>query len=363
MANFSGTLNPNSVYSMLFNAYRLITTIGDNLEGLDDSLARRFKIDGGDYEDQLVWTYVDILKSYVFDPDDTNVLEPGEKVVPKQQSMKVDKVRQISLYIPTSFLTKQAFMNPSYYDTFQSVVEKQVGETRRVYDQRLVDVYVGTTETGIGQQKQTVTLETVENDAEATNRLQATAIAEKIANIYVDMKDSTRDYNDLAYLVSTPKDRTFIVWNSAFYNKILKVDLPTIFNKEGLLSEGEVLPSRYFGTINTGTGTVAASNTTIRSLIETDYEVTEGSGKKTYHVFPGDLLPTGAEYAANTTYTVDGDIVCKIISNDAVKYLSAIETESEFWNPKNHSRNRYLTFMYGDPDRLAVRPFVTLRKA
>lgn len=359
MANFTGTLNPNSVYSMLFNAYRLITTIGDNLEGLDDSLAKRFKIDGGEYEDQLVWTYVDILKSYVFDPDDTNVLEPGEKVVPKQQTMKVDKVRQISLYIPTNFLTKQAFMNPSYYDTFQTVVEKQVGETRRVYDQRLVDVYVGTTETDVGLQKQTVTLAVVEGDAEATNRLQATAIAEAIANIYVDMKDSTRDYNDLAYLLSTPKERTFIVWNSLFYNKILKVDLPTIYNKEGLLSEGEVLPSRYFGKPNTAAGTVAAANKTIRSLIETDYTV---SGKVT-HVFPGDLLPAGATYKANETYTVDDTVICKIISNDAVKYLSAIETESEFWNPKNYSRNRYLTFMYGDPDRLAVRPFVTLRKA
>lgn len=359
MANFTGTLNANAVYAMLFNAYRLITTIGDNLEGLDDSLAKRFKIDGGNYEDQLVWTYVDILKSYVFDPTDTNVLEPGEKVVPKQQSMKVDKVRQISLYIPTDFLTKQAFMNPSYYDTFQTVVEKQVGETRRVYDQRLMDTYLGTTETSVGLQKQTVALETVENDAEATNRLQATAIAEKIANIYVDMKDSTRDYNDLAYLVSTPKSKTFILWNSAFYNKILKVDLPTIFNKEGLLSEGEVLPSRYFGKVNSASGTVAASNTTIRSLIETDYTVNQ----VVTHIFPGDLLPSGAQYEANTTYTVDGDIICKIISNDSVKYLSAIETESEFWNPKNHSRNRYLTFMYGDPDRLAVRPFVTLRKA
>lgn len=359
MTNFSGKLNVNAVYSMLFNAYRLVTTIGDNLEGLDDSIAKRFKIDGGNYEDQLVWTYVDILKSYEFDPNDTNVLEPGEKVEPKQQVMKVNKVRQISLYIPTDFLTKQAFMNPSYYDTFQSVVEKQVGETRRVYDQRLVDVYVGTTETNVGLQSRTVTLANVDGDPEATNRLQATAIAEEIANIYVDMKDSTRDFNDVGYLVSTPKSRTFILWNSAYYNKILKVDLPTIYNKEGLLSEGEVLPSRYFGKVNATGATLGDSNTTVRSLIETDYTVDSNK----VHVFPGDLLPAKAVYTANTTYTVDDTIICKIIDNDAVKYLSAIETSTEFWNPKNHSRNRYLTFMYGDPDRLAIRPFVTLRKA
>lgn len=359
MAIFTGKLNANAVYTMLFNAYRLITTIGDNLEGLDDSLAKRFKIDGGLYEDQLVWTYVDILKSYEFDPDELNVLEPGEKVTPAQQSMKVDKVRQISLYIPTDFLTKQSFMKPTYYDTFQTVVEKQVGETRRVYDQRLIDVYIGTEESTKGMQSQTVTLANVEGDQEATNRLQATAIAEKIANIYVDMKDSTRDYNDMGYLVSTPKSRTFIVWNSVFFNKILKVDLPTIYNKEGLLSEGEVLPSRYFGKRNAAGGTVAASNKTIRSLVEKDYTV----DTKIYHVFPGDLLPDKAVYLANETYTVDDTVICKIIDNDAVKYLSAVETSTEFWNPRNSSRNRYLSWMYGEPDRLAIRPFVTLRKA
>ena len=359
MANFNGRLNANTVYSMLFNAYRLITTIGDNLEGIDDSLAKRFKVDGGEYEDQLVWTYVDILKSYVFDPDDTNVLEPGERVTPAQQVLKVDKVRQIALYVPTNFLTRQAFMNPSYYDTFQSVVEKQVGETRKVYDQRLIDTYIGTTETVVGLQTQTVDLPNVEGDEEATNRLQATAIAEKIANIYVDMKDSTRDFNDLGYLVSTPKSKTFVVWNSKFYNKILKVDLPTIYNKEGLLSEGEVLPARYFGTVNTTGATLGTTNTTVRSLIETDYTV----DSKTTHVFPGDLLPAKAVYTANTTYTENPKVICKIITNDAVKYLSAIETESEFWNPKNHSRNKYLTFMYGDPDRLVIRPFVTLKQA
>ena len=35
MAQFTGTLNVNEFYNSLFNAYRLITTFADGLDGLD----------------------------------------------------------------------------------------------------------------------------------------------------------------------------------------------------------------------------------------------------------------------------------------------------------------------------------------
>lgn len=54
MAAFTGTLNTNEFYSALFNAYKLITTFADNLDGLDNSLAAKFKMDGGRYGDKSV---------------------------------------------------------------------------------------------------------------------------------------------------------------------------------------------------------------------------------------------------------------------------------------------------------------------
>ena len=111
-----------------------------------------------------------------------------------------------------------------------------------------------------------------------------------------------------------------IVWNSAFFNKIRKVDLVTIFHEEGIvdkLEEKYILPDTYFGTVNKESGTAGASNTTVRALVEKEYTV---SGTK-YHVFPGELIPNGAAYLANETYTVQTDIICKIMHKESVPIL------------------------------------------
>lgn len=390
MANFTGTLNSNSVYTMLFNAYRLITTIGDNLSGLDASNAEKYKIQGGDFEDQLVWTYVDILKSRVFDPTDDNVLARENTGTISQQVIKVDKVRQIGLTIPQTFLTKQAFMNPSYFDTFNTVVEGQVSTTRKLYDQRKMDTYIGTTESAIGKQTVTLTLP-ANDDAEKQNRLRALTVGKEVANIFVNLKDSTRDYNDKGYMEAADRSNFTIYWNSDYINEFRYVDLPTVFHKDNIIDNGETLPARYFGTplteanyasfsasapaagkpIDSDDGTYVPgagnANGIVRALEELDVVV---SGTTT-HVFPGDELPTGAKVYDGTKsvgakviipcYVEDAKVICKIIHKDAIKYASVMETETQFWNPKSHINNRYLTWMFGEPDRLAIRPFVTIK--
>ena len=191
MTNFTGTLNVNAVYAALYNAYRIMGTLGDQLEGLNDR-AGEFKIDGGQYYDQLKWTFSDVLPSREFDPDDTNVLAPEAKAPLKEQKMVVDKVRTIGLYMPTSFLTKQAWMSSSYFDEFQGVVESQIGKTRKLYDQRITDVYIGTAETSIGNQSITITLPTNE-DPEKEARLRSQLMARTVARTKGKIKDSTRD--------------------------------------------------------------------------------------------------------------------------------------------------------------------------
>lgn len=344
MATFPN-LNQNTAYTALYNAYRLIATIGDNLSGLETSLADRYKISAGEYEDQLVYTFCDILKSREWDPTDTNVLATEDKPNISQQAIKVDKKRQIATTIPAKMLTKQAWMNAGNFDAFSSVVEAQIGNTRKIYDQRLVNTYIGTTESNTGLQTQTVTLS-------GTN--DGLAIAEAIANIEVELKDSSRDYNDKGYMTAMDKGSFDIIFNSKWANKIKNVDLPVIFHKDGLFEFKDVLPARYFGTVKTAGGTVASGNK-IHTLVEKDY--TSG------HKFPGDLLTTGDAYLANEAYEENDKVICKIIHKDAVKYASAIETSTEFFNAKNHSANKYLTWMYGNPDRLLVRPFITLKKA
>lgn len=372
MTNFTGTLNVNAVYAALYNAYRIMGTLGDQLEGLNDR-AGEFKIDGGQYYDQLKWTFSDVLPSREFDPDDANVLAPEAKAPLKEQKMVVDKVRTIGLYMPTSFLTKQAWMSSSYFDEFQGVVESQIGKTRKLYDQRIIDVYLGTTETAIGNQTITIELPTNE-DPEKEARLRAQLMARTVARTKGKIKDSTRDYNDLGIMTSYSSDKLKIYWNAEFYDEILYTDLPTIYHKDNLLAEGETLEPRYFGHINATSGKAGARNTTIRSLLEGDFATSGGNttfyakpslipagATNATHVLIGDLIPNNASYEANTTYTVDPKIICKIVTKDAIKYLSAVETQQEFFNPKNMSRNHYLHFMYGGPDRLGDRPLVTIK--
>lgn len=381
MALHAQRLNANTVYSSLFNLIRLVGVLGAKLQ-IDNSNASRYKMEGGRYEDTLYWVSCDVLTSKAFDPTDANVLAPEQKVVPAYKTITVDTVRQIGLNLPTYFLSSQAFQTAGYFDEFTALAQSMIQKTRKLYDQRLVDTYIGTTESTVGKQTQTVTL------TGSSAQDDTLAIAEAVSNILFEMADTTRDYNDRQYMSAFEKGSVDILWNSKFYSKMIKVGLPVTFNKDGVLENGRTLPARYFGTpittsnystysastpaagkpIDSDDGTYVPgsnnANGTLRALAEQDITV---SGTD-YHVFPGDELPAGAVVYASSEvkipcYIENPKVICKIISKDGAKYVSAIETETEFVNGKNHSRNMYLTFMYGGPDRLPEETWTTLKQA
>lgn len=389
-AVFTGTLNTNEFYNALFNAYRLITTFADGLDALDDSLAEKFRSDGGMYQDKSVFTDMDVLMSREWDPADTNVLAPELTVAPAQQEIVVNQKRQIGLY-SEQYLTKRAWMDPSVFDAFNSVVQAQVGNTKKLYEQRLVDVYVGTTVTTAGSQDADIDVTTAVSSAtgEEAARIEAQEIAKGIADILVAVKDSTTEYNDYGFIKAYAESDLEIVWNSIFYNKILYTDLPTIYHKENLLKEGRILPARYFGTPVSSSTT--ANGTTHRALQEYKIRVDgtgaySASGTVLKNVFPGDLLPSGTPIVAPSTaettaswtttlngrgytlkvystvhaYTEDSTVICKIMHKNGVRYLSSFETSTEFWNPKNLTTNRYLTWMFSNPEYLKNYPFITV---
>ena len=226
-------------------------------------------------------------------------------------------------------------------------------ETKRVYDGTLYNVFIGTNESALGAQKQTVA-----SKSAATPELEAKLIAEKIANILVEMGDYNRDYNDYGFLRSYGEDAIKVIWNSKFVNKIRKIDLPAIFHKEGLVDkfDEEVLPARYFGTKNASRVTTSSNTGQYRSVIEKTYTK---SGTE-YHVFPGDVIPAGVEIAIGEGYTVDADIICKIVVK-LPPFMSAFEVGTSFFNPRSLTENHYLTFGHNTLAALKNYPFVTLR--
>jgi hypothetical protein len=390
MAAFTGTLNTNEFYNSLYNAYRLIETYADSLSGMDSSLASEWRQDGGMYGDKSVYTSMDILSSREWDQNDTNVLAPEMRVKPTQQEIVVDKKRQIGLYTE-AYMSKRAWMDPSVFSAFQAVVGAQVGKTKRLYDTLKCNVYAGTTESNVGDQTQTITFVTGAT-TEETNRLEAQAIAQKIADVFVALEDPSRDYNDNQFVDAYKKGDFKVIWNADFYNRILKIDLPTIFHKDELLENGKVLPARYFGNVYTSSAT--ADGTDDRAMEEYKIRVDangdyDAAGTAIKVVFPGDILPQGTPIVAPSTaettgagnFTIDGKVypivyystvhayapdakkICKIVHKNAVKFLSSFETETEFWNPKALTTNRYLTWCFADPDRLAYLPFVSINEA
>lgn len=361
ITNYNGQLRTNTIYSAIFNMIIDQRVFSDNIKGTNARYMEEAREDGTLYGDTRLWYSCDILKSrdWLNDQESSKLLELERPEAPKCQAITIDQFRIIKVTLD-NYLTKQAWSTEGAFSQFNSVVESMLSTTKRVYDSTLWNTFVCTHETSIGKQKVNITLpkapaaSATEQDVEAYNRLSAQTIAKKIADIFDELQDPNRDYNDYGYMRSYDASDFRVIWNSSYLNTITKLDIPTIFNKDiygDLLSDK--LPAKYFGKINMAGGTTPDTNTTIRSLIETDY----GS----VHVFPGELLPNKTAYQANTTYTEDATIVCKIYKKGAVPYMSAFSVATSFFNPQSLTDTRMLIFGHNTLQQLHNYPFITVR--
>ena len=240
-------------------------------------------------------------------------------------------------------------------------------DTKKVYDGTNYNVFIGTTEADgkdeDGNQIQPVGYATREIDIDSAvgsatgieaAQLEATAIAQGLADLFVEMGDYSRDFNDYANLRSYADENIKVVWNSAFVNKIKKVDLPTIFHKEGLVDkfEEDVLPAKYFGTVNKVATT--GDGKTVRAVTEMMIGTT--------HYFAGDLIKTTETAPKNMSYTQSDDVICKVLVK-LPPYMSAFEVGTTFFNPRSLTENHYLTFGHNTLEYLKNYPFITVKKA
>ena len=355
MANFTGRLNVNEVIGALYNMIISQYVFADNVSGLDSTLVDMARVDGGMYGDTKLYIATDALKSVEWGADDEaeNLLQTHRPDAPKTQAITLDTFRQISLTID-NYMSKRAFQDEGIFSEFNSVLLGWVGDTKDIYDTTTYNTFIGThTATGAAQNI-FVTLPVVEGDAEATNRLQALTIAQKVADVLVDVKDVSRDYNDNGFIRAFKPEDMVLVWNAEVYNKITKLDLPTIFHKEGLFDgiKQYVLPAKYFGEVNTEGGVSDSLNLRTRVLAEGDY-----AGE---HLFAGELFKDDESYGGNTTYNVNPNIACKIMHKNSVPYMSAFEVGTSFFNPKSLTENHYLTFGRNELEHLANYPFITI---
>ena len=362
---FNGQLKSNEIFAAIYNMIISQQVVSDNIPGLkkQGSLVEQARVDGTLYGDTKIYYFTDALKSVAWggDSEAANLLQLHRPDAPKTQSITIDTFRMIPLTVD-NYLSKRAFSTEGAFSEFTGVMLGWMRDTKKIYDTTLFNTFVGTNKGTGAAQNITVTLSTdTVGGVEATNRLNGQEIAETVANTIVAMEDIGRDFNDLGLLRAYDADDFNFVWNAEYANKITKLDLPTIFHKDGLVDKLSqyTLPARYFGAVNTAAGTAAASNSTVRSLYETDYTV----GSTTTHVFPGDLVPNSAEYDANETYTVDPKVICKIYHKNGVPFMSGFETGTEFFNPRSLTETHYLIWGHNGLEALADKPFITIEEA
>lgn len=363
MAEFNGQLRSNEIFTALYNMIISQEVFADNL-GKHQTLVDKARVDGGLYGDTKLYYSTDVLKSAPWgnDAEATNLLALHRPIAPKCQAIHLDVFRQICLTVD-NYLSKRAWSDEGAFSSFNSVMLGWMRETKRVYDGTLYNVFIGTTKAEGAKQTISVNLDSAkEGDplygltGVEAEQMEAMLIAQALADLMVAMGDYSRDFNDYGNLRSYAKDGIKVIWNSKFVNKIRKIDLPTIFHKDGLVDkfEEEILPERYFGDVQTAAHTAAAGE---RSIIEKDYRV---NGKIT-HVFPGDFIPVGASVAEGESYKAPAkDVICKVLVK-LPPYMSAFEVGTSFFNPKSLTETHYLTFGHNTIEYLKNYPFITVQ--
>ena len=372
MPAFNGQLNSNEIFAAIYNMIISQQVFADNIYETKSTLADMSRVDGSLYGDTKLYYSTDVLKSFEWtgDAEAQNLLKLHRPEAPECQAITIDTFRMIPLTVD-NYLSKRAWATEGAFSAFNSQMLGWMRDTKKVYDATMFNSFVGTKTSTAGKQNKVITLPAEPDgvddyNTEAYNRLVAQAIATEMADLIVDLEDVSRDYNDYGNLRSFNVDDLVFVWNSEQVNKIKKLDLPTIFHKEGLIDKfaEHTLPARYFGNVNVSGGTTGASNITVRSLIEKDYNTVEPDkpgydAKK--HVFPGDLLPGNTAYEANETYGEDPSIVCKIYHKDSIPFMTAFETGTEFFNPRSLTETHYLIWGYNGLEYLKNYPFITVK--
>lgn len=397
MPNFSGTLNSNEIFGAIYNMIISQQVFADNIKGTFSSLVDAARVDGSLYGDQKLYYSTDALKTKAWgnDAEASNLLALHRPAAPSVQSIVLNKFRQISLTVDY-YLSKRAWSTEGAFSEFTSVMIGWMRDTKRIYDSTLYNAFFGSNETSVGKQMRQVDLRSSSAGQPLyglsgleKEKMEAMLIAQNLADLFVEMKDVSRDFNDYGHLRSHGDEEIKVVWNSKFVNKIRKIDLPTIFHKDGLVDKfaEDILPARYFGTvitssnlsdysastpttgkpINSSTGAYTPGNNhangCVRALVEKEVTVSATA----YHVFPGDEIPAGATIVASTgdflpgeVYIEKSDVICKIVTM-LPPMMSAFEVGTSFFNPKSLTENHYLTWGHNSLEHLKGKPFITVK--
>lgn len=346
MAIFTGTLNANKVFASLFNMIISMQIFDAGISNLDGIYSKR-KVDGTLFGDTKVYTSTDVLESYEWDGTDTpggySLLTVKRPPAPKQVMIQMGVYRQIPVTVD-DYLTKQAFLDAGAFSTFNGVILSWLNKTKEIYEHTkfTTDILVSTKAkaTALG----TIAL-VAPSDVAGYDllRWRGQELARQLEDMLVELNEPSRSYNDNGFLRNASKEDFDIIVPLGVISSIRKHDVPFLYGPDEKPIFKEV-HWKYFGAINSASGTSTASNTTVRSLIEKTY----GS----VHLRAGDLLPNSTAYAKDETYTCDyasrpsinSAVTMYLIHKNDFPIMSAFTVGTSFFNARRLDMNHYLTF-------------------
>jgi hypothetical protein len=236
---FNGALNPNevfgSIYNMIINQYVKDPALADNY-----GFVEKFRTEGSNLGDTILIYDQDVLstRDWLGDLEAQNLLGVERPADPKCQAITLDRFRICKTSLD-SYLTKRAWSTENAFTTFNSIVLNMVSKTKKLYEITMMNAFLGTVAGGAERADVEITLSGITETGEAKNRLEAQTIAQALADLFTDLKDYSRDFNDYQFMRAYNESDLIVIWNSAYVNKITKIDLPTIFNSKGLMDKFE----------------------------------------------------------------------------------------------------------------------------
>jgi len=354
---YDGELKTNLVFASLFNMIISLQVFDTGISDLDGIYQSR-KVDGTLFGDTKLYISTDALKSYPWDGTDTpgsyNLLTIKRPPAPVQEAITIDTFRQIPVTVD-EYLTKQAFLDEGSFGSFNGVILAWLQTTKQVYEHTtyLANIIVSA-------QAKAKSLGTVSLIPPAgvagydLIRWRAQELYRQIEDYMKELNEPSRSYNDHAFLRNYKLEDFDIVVPLGVLSSVRKHDIPFLYGPDDKPLFKEV-HWKYFGTIDATGGTTDADGTPVvvrRSLVEMDYTV----GETTTHVFPGDLIPDGATFAANVAYTpayasrpsIGQDVTILMIHKQDYPIMSAFTVGTSFFNARRLDINHYLTFGHND---------------
>lgn len=365
-------------------------------EVADTELADYFRIDGTMFGDTKLYYFGDIGAPFAWsdstvgsaDRLSANLLDVhrNKSIVCQSISMGIYK------YVPITtdqYLSKQAFMSEGTFAEMLGVFTSMLSQTKKVYDRSLINCFIGTNKSTLTACNRVIPKA---NNSDSLRKTQEDSlnVMKEITILKATIKDNSRQFNELKYLRSYNYEDFIVVWNINQKASIMDISRPITFNENGLGETGLKefdLTGKWFGTINTaptiGSATVLCAKSgwynvnAITAAYLPDYAKASDTVKaQSLYLNEGDEMPpvglytdaargiqvsvVSTTFPANLSYTVDPNVIMKLVHKESLPFMSGFEESSEFWNPLAKINNQYLNYGHNELEFLKDKPFVTI---